>query len=126
MAAKDRLLADLTTAETKWDQATPEVKRELVAPFSNAKGLETFSRLRFEVLPEPLQLMLALFFMENDSLNELAIKEGYLDFDSRASLHRNTVIAATAGSINRGSTATETSAYRRTGTTRWSKEDDGL
>jgi hypothetical protein len=124
MAAKDRLLAQLTAAQTKWDQATPELKKELVAPFSNTRGLEHFSRLRYEVLPEPLQLMLALFFMDNESLNDLAIKEGYLDFDSRSLIHRNMVIAATAGSINRGSTATETSAYRRTGTTRWCKEDE--
>lgn len=124
MAAKDRLLAELETAQKKWDAADPEAKKEIVRPFANGKGLEKFSGLRFEYLPEAVQLMLAMFFMDNDLLNELAVKEGYLDFDTRALVHRNIVIAATAGSINRGSTATETSAYRRSGTTRWCKEDE--
>lgn len=124
MATKDKLLAELELAHKKWDASDPEAKKELVRPFANTRGIENFSKLRFEYLPESLQLMLALFGMENELLNDLAIKEGYLDLDTRALLHRNTVIAATAGSINRGSTATETSAYRRSGTTRWCKEND--
>jgi len=126
MASKDNLLAELEIAQNKWDHLDLEAKRELIRPFANAKGLGNFPNLSFERLPEILQLMLALFFMDNDLLNDLAIKEGYLDFATRALVHRNIVIAATAGSINRGSTATETSAYRRSGTTRWCKENDGV
>jgi hypothetical protein len=123
MAAKDRLVAQLEIAQTKWGQSDETAKMELLRPFVNAGGMTVFSKKRFEYLPEVLQLILSLFWMENDSLNDLAVAEGYLDHETRLYVHRNIVIAAVAGSINRGSTATETSAYRRTGNTRWSKSE---
>jgi len=124
MAARDKLLAQLETAQTKWEQSDVEGRAELIRPFANSQGVTNFPKLRFEFLPEVVQLMLSMALMENDPLNDLAVKEGYLDFETRALVHRNIVIAAVAGSINRGATATETSAYRRTGTTRWSREDE--
>ena len=123
MASKDKLLAQLVGAQAKWDQSDEVANTELIRPFANTKGMERFSKLRFERLPEIVQLILSMAFMENDHLDELAVTEGYLDFETRALVHRNIVISAIAGSINRGSTATETSAYRRTGNTRWSKEE---
>lgn len=120
--SKDQLLSELEVAEEKWILASPEGRAELLSPFANALGVKLLVNYRFEMLPEALQLMLAMFLMSNDSLDELAVKEGYLCLDTRTMVHRNSVIAAVAGSIIRGSTATETSAYRRTGTTKWFKK----
>lgn len=121
---KDRLIENLDNYQKTWDADTLENRRKLLEPFVNKMGLERLPAFRFEILPEILQLILVMVTMDNPTLDELAIKEGYLDQDARAHIHRNIIIVAIAGSITRGSTATETSAYRRTGTTRWSKMDD--
>jgi len=119
----DPFIKQLEITQHRWDGLDATKRAELLKPFTNSAGNEHLSQMHFELLPEILQLILAMTDMENGELNNLAIKEGYLDYESRKYLHRNACILAIAGSINRGSTATETSAYRRTGTTRWAKLD---
>lgn len=122
--SKDRLILHLESAEKRWEGASPEERLSQISRFTSSLGQEILPRLRFMSLPEVLQLVLGMLDMSVEQLEELAVTEGYLDFDSRTFLNRDTVILAIAGSINRGSTATETSAYRRTGSTRWSRQDD--
>lgn len=121
---KDQLINHLDTFQKTWDAYDAETKKKHLEAFVTTRGIEHLTSFRFELLPDILQLMLTMTSMDNKLLEELAIKEGYLDVTSRMYIQRNIVIVAIAGSINRGSTATETSAYRRTGTTRWSKDED--
>ena len=65
MAAKDRLVAQLEIAQTKWAQSDEAARMELLRPFVNTTGITVFPKKRFEYLPEMLQLILSLFWMEN-------------------------------------------------------------
>lgn len=115
------LLNAIDQACVTWEKNSHERRTVALAAIINESAVVELSTRTFDRLPDVIQLLLALHPLNKDDLNTLATSEGYLDIESRGFLQRKLVIYIIAGSMNRGSAATETSVYRRSASSRWIK-----
>lgn len=105
------LIEAYENSESCWNSGSV-CREDILEGITNPEGLSNFVSRKFESLPEVIKTIISLRMLSNKDLNDLAVKEGFLDLEARAGLTKENVILLVAGSLNRGATAETTSSFK--------------